>query len=461
MRTIYNRAKIILLLALVVVAGLVFIAATYCIHGNEYVMKSVNKHLYSGGALVCGGEICDRNGYTLVNTVDGERNYCDNIMKRKSMLHIIGDQYGYITGVQSLWSSELVGYNLFYGVNNSVASGGNTLTLTLDSDVCAAALNALNGQKGTVGVYNYKTGEIICDVSTPTYDVYNKPDDIDEDESGKYNGIYLNKLFYGQYTPGSVFKTVTACCAIENISDIWDREFTCTGEWTAPDGQQIICNDVHGTISFEQAFNCSCNIAFAQLSIELGGDKLTEVTNRLGLTGDITTDRITTAKGKFDVSNASSSDLGWAGFGQYTDIANPCAIMVMMGAIANNGKAVKPYFVESVASRGVASYSAKTEYLGTYMSESTAQSLQKILRSTITDYYGESKFWGLEICAKSGTAELDDDVESHSWFAGYSQRDDMPYAFVVIVENGGGGYANAGTIAGYVMNAVYDYIVNS
>ena len=458
MRTIYKRARIIFLLILFVVAGLAAIMTTFVLHGNEYVMKSANRHLYSGGALVCGGSITDRNGYTLVSTVNGERYYTDDYMKRVSMLHIIGDDVGYITGVQSLYSSELVGYNLLFGVNNSINSGGNTVSLTLDSNVCAAALSALDGQKGTVGIYNYKTGEIICDVSTPSYDVRNKPSGINDDESGQYSGVYLNKLFYGQYVPGSVFKTVTACCAIDNISDIWDRSYTCTGSWTAPDGKEIICNDVHGTVSFEQAFNRSCNCVFAQLAIELGAKKLTATVNALGLTSSLSFDRISTAKGKFDVSDATSSDLGWAGFGQYTDIVNPCAIMVMMGAIANDGVAVKPYYVKEISDGNIASYTAKTQTAGTYMSVQTAKSLQKILRSTVTDYYGESKFWGLEIAAKSGTAELDGDTASHSWFAGYSEKEDFPYAFVVIVENGGSGYYNAGTIAGSVMQTAYQYL---
>lgn len=456
MRTIYSRARIILLLVLFVVAGLVAVMATYLIHGDEYVMKQANRHLFSGGALTCGGTITDRNGDVLVDTVDGSRHYTDDYMKRVSMLHIIGDDYGYISGVQSNYSSELVGYNLVMGVFNSVNSGGNTLTLTLDSDVCATALYALDGQKGTVGVYNYKTGEIICDVSSPSYDVRNKPSGIDDDDSGQYSGIYLNKLFFGQYAPGSVFKTVTACCAIDNIPNVFDRTFTCDGSWIAPDGQEIICNDVHGTVTFEQAFNQSCNCAFAQLAIELGGAKLTSTVKKLGLLDPISTDRISTARGKFDVSSASSSDLGWAGFGQYTDIMNPCAIMVMMGAIANDGVAVRPYFVKNIMNKGIPSYTGRTETLGTYIGASTAASLQRILRSTITDYYGESKFWGLEVAAKSGTAELGGDIASHSWFAGYSQREDFPYAFVVIVENGGGGYANAGTIAGTVMQAAYE-----
>ena len=94
------------------------------------------------------------------------------------------------------------------------------------------------------------------------------------------------------------------------------------------------------------------------------------------------------------------------------------------------------------------------------MSNETATKLQQILRSTVTDYYGEGNFYGLEISAKSGTAEISDEIASHSWFAGYSSLPDFPYAFVVIVENGGSGYYNAGSIASYVMQRAY-YLLNN
>lgn len=50
------------------------------------------------------------------------------------------------------------------------------MTLTLSARVQNAALDAMAGRKGTVGVYNYKTGEILCALTTPTYDPDNVPD---------------------------------------------------------------------------------------------------------------------------------------------------------------------------------------------------------------------------------------------------------------------------------------------
>lgn len=77
------------------------------------------------------------------------------------------------------------------------------------------AYQALNGKKGTVAVYNYKTGEILCMVSSPAYDPMDIPSDLEENE--KYEGAYLNRFLSSTFTPGSVFKTVTlGCCPGRN-----------------------------------------------------------------------------------------------------------------------------------------------------------------------------------------------------------------------------------------------------
>jgi peptidoglycan glycosyltransferase len=446
---------VLLLLGAIFAAGLVVLLVSFYRNAETYVMKPVNGHLYSSGVLTGGGNVVDRNGVILSKSGDGERVYNSASAIRKALLHTIGDDHGFIaTGVQKTFSSELVGYSVFWGVNTSKTGKGNSLKLTLDANVCAAAYEALTGRKGTVGVYNYKTGEMICMVSTPSFDVNSKPADIAADTSGKYDGVYVNKLLNGLYVPGSVFKVVTAVCALENIPNIRSRAFECTGELKTRGGT-VICSEVHGTVTFDQALKYSCNSAFAQIAIELGASRLNSTAKRLGLTSSFTVDRVNTATGIFDVSGTTDADLGWAGIGQYTTMANPFAIMTMMGAVANGGTPVQPYFVESVTnSAGMRTYRGGGDKLSNYMGLTTANALQSILRDTVKTYYGESGLEGLEICAKTGTAEVGKDKTPHAWFAGFSQKSDFPYAFVVVVENGGGGYRAAAPVAAKVLRAI-------
>jgi peptidoglycan glycosyltransferase len=60
----------------------------------------------------------------------------------------------------------------------------------------------------------------------------------------------------------------------------------------------------------------------------------------------------------------------------------------------------------------------------------------------------------MQICAKSGTAEVGADQKPHAWFTGFLQNEDAPYAFVVLVENGGSGSSVAGTVAGKVLDVI-------
>ena len=420
--------------------------------GDTWVANRANALIYKGGELTVAGTIYDSDGEILVSTEKGKRQYNSNYNKRVSTLHVVGDSAGYIaTGVQTLYRSNLIGYNFVDGIYKTLSSDeGVDIKLTIDADVCAEAYSAMAGKKGTVIVYNYETGQVICMVSAPTYDPNNKPADINTNTSGKYDGIYMNRAISGVFTPGSTFKVVTAICAIENIPDIYSRKFKCTGKKTFGKGD-VICNGVHGTLTFERALNVSCNSVFSELANEVGKDKLTETVRALGFGKNVTISKAKTVRSTFDVSESTKLDLGWAGIGQYTTLVNPSQMLMLMGAIANSGKAMVPYIVEEsseiVDSKNKVNSSIK-------LSEETAAKVKKLLRSNVKNYYSDNKFPGLEMCGKTGSAEVSNG-KSHAWFVGFSNKKNFPYAIVVCLENGGLGYTHAIPVANRVMQKVF------
>ena len=89
--------------------------------------------------------------------------------------------------------------------------------------------------------------------------------------------------------------------------------------------------------------------------------------------------------------------------------------------------------------------------------EETAASLTDMMRNNVENHYGgESAFPGLELCAKSGTAEVEGQDRPNAWFVGFLNDDNNPYAFVVLVENSGYGSEVGGAVANRVLQDLVD-----
>lgn len=463
MKMITKRGIFLWIMSLAFVVGLVFMTVSLVQNGDTWVMKRFNHHVYSNGELIGAGTIYDKDGDVLAETKDGDRVYSDSATTRKSTLHVVGDPKNFIsTGVQSVYSARLTGYSLLFGVHNIQKYGkGNDLKLTIDRDVCDEAYKALDGRKGTVGIVNYKTGEIVCSVSSPSYDVEDVPDNLLTSE--RYEGVYINRLLDAHYVPGSTFKLVTAICAIENIPDIYSREWVCDGEYQPKSGVAIKCNANHGKhINFKDALAKSCNSTFAQIAIELGQEKLATTAKELGIGSAVTVSgTIDSYAGHFDTTDKIKlgvDALGWTGIGQGNTRIAPITMLRIVSAVANGGNAVSFNIVDSLANQAgkALDFTLSSNQLS-MMNSDVAEKLKKMMRYNVTNHYGESRYKGLNLCAKSGTAQIDSD-ENHNiaWFVGFMDDSEHPYAFVVAIENGNSGSQTAGPVAKRVLTKLVE-----
>ena len=137
MKMITRRGIFLWILSVLFLCGLIFMTASLIEDGDEWVMKFYNSHVYSDGKLIAAGSVRDRDGVVLAETKDGDRVYNENKITRMANLHAVGDMRGFIsTGVQSVFESELVGYNVVSGVYGIESSrSGNDLKLTIDSEI--------------------------------------------------------------------------------------------------------------------------------------------------------------------------------------------------------------------------------------------------------------------------------------------------------------------------------------
>ena len=454
MRITSRRAAVVYALIIAFIAGVVIFVASLMTDGAEWASNKANRHIYSGGTIVNAGNIYDINGVMLAKSSDNERVFADNSTLRKSVLHVVGDTAGRIsTGTHFLYRDVLSGYSRIEGIYNLKQSGSGTdITLNIDSQANKIAYNAFGSYDGAIAVYNYKTGQLLCSVSKPAYDIENAPDDLLTNQ--KYDGVFLDKVISGIYTPGSIMKIVTAACAIENIPDIYTRTFECDGEYETGDGS-VICNGVHGKIDFQKAMNESCNCAFAEISIELGALKLKATAEAMGFNSQLYAKEIRLTKSRFDPSAESKAELGWAGIGQSTTYVNPAHFLSIMGAIANGGTGLAPDRIHALGTLG--KIMGRVPETTITINADTAAKLDALLRSNVADKYGDWKFEGLEMCGKTGTAQIDGE-KSHSWFVGYSKRADLPLAVVCIAEHGGYGSGVASDISNKVLQYFADNI---
>ncbi len=442
MKKVSRRTRALwLLTGLIVVLFLVYVVRL-AEGGRAWSAFPSNRSVYADGVLKV-GTLTDRDGVMLATVENGARVYSDDWLTRVSTLHAVGDQAGNIgTGALSAFASRLIGYNFVTGVYSRTGAG-ETVALTLDAELNRAAYAALDGRNGVVGVMNYETGEIVCMVSAPSYD----PNDPPDLTSGAYEGVYINRFLSSTYSPGSTFKLVTLAAAIDTIDDLSDRVFTCDGGLYTQDGY-VACTGTHGEQSIEDALANSCNSAFGALALELGADKLAEYADKLGLTERGAVDGIKTAAGRFTKADDETADLAWSGIGQYEDAVCPYAMLRYVAAIAGGGVAPQAHLLKQ---SGLGSFfGGGGERL---LSATTADEIAVMMNYNVYKTYGKDNFPGLELYAKSGTAEVGGGAAPHAWFVGFITNEDAPYAFVVVVENGGSGARVAGPVANAVLQA--------
>lgn len=445
MKQMYARGLCILLMVSVFVVGIFALCCQAMIKADDWTSYPANRHIYTDGVLTAAGEITDRSGKVLAETVNGNRKYNSDYYTRISTLHAVGDFDGFIkTGLSTSHWDDLTGYNRVTGLY-SAKYGGNNIKMTISADLNTVALKALGGYSGAVGVYNYKTGEMLCMVSSPTYDP--------NGEVTADNGIYINRFLSSSYPPGSTFKLVTSIAALESGMDMQNRTYRCDRGVTV-DNETISCMAHHGDIGFRDALAKSCNAYFSQLSIDVGADQLQKCVNKLGFNSPCYIDGIKAKSSIIDLSNIRKVDLGWAGMGQYTDLVNPLHYLTLMGAIAGGGTAVEPYMIDSITTHdGIKIYSGGASHTSRMFSSETATTMVEMMRNNVSSNYGDYRFPGLSVCAKTGTAEVDSGVTPHSWFVGFVDDSDCPLAFVVVAENAGAGVGVARTVANKVLQA--------
>lgn len=432
-------------------------------YGNRWFSFSRNPRVRAQKETVTAGDILDRNGVVLATTVEGKRVYQEDESARRAVVHLLGDSQGQVSnGVETFQTRYLYGFETPLGERISALMAGETrrgdnVTLTIDSQLCTLIAKAFDahpktqGKKGAAVVMNYKTGELIAQISLPSFD----PMNITQETVADPGQPFWNRATQSLYPPGSSFKIITAASALENIAGVEAESFACTGGLVV---QNQAIRDyggaVHNSLTMREAFKKSCNNVFALTALNLGDDKLRRTAESFGFNDNFLFRDLVVENSSYPTENRTQFELATTGIGQSALGATPMHMCMVAAAIANDGVMMEPRLLLQVSSPAGALRTAyQSKEYRTALTSAHATTLQAYMRDVVTTGTGtRAAVDGLTICGKTGSAEssLSGNAVTYGWFVGYIANSDLPYAVSVLVESiedGEGGGSTAAPIA--------------
>ncbi len=434
------------------------------VRSEDFINSPYNTRQDTFAEQVIRGEIRSADGQVLARTdVDSEGNETRVYPYSNIFSHVVGYATQGKSGLESEANFELLTSHAFFleqlrnQFQDQKNQGDNVIT-TLNATLQQTAYSALGDRNGAIVVMEPDTGKILAMVSKPDFD----PNSIDADWEYLINDSsdsrLLNRATNGQYPPGSVFKIVDALAYYRENGTLQNFSYLCQGSITV-DGHTIPCygGAVHGQEDFYSAFANSCNCAFAQIGLDLGGNLLEDTSEDLLFNRSLPLS-MSYHKSSFELSDQSGSPLTMqTSIGQGNTLVSPMHMALITCAIANQGVLMQPYLIDRVESyTGEEVDTTEPEAYRTLMSNTEANLLADLMTGVVTSGTAQAlNGRGYTVAGKTGSAEYNEAGDSHSWFVGYSNVSDPDIVVSVIVEGGGTGSEVAVPIAGQIFDAYY------
>ncbi|RFZ85849.1 penicillin-binding protein 2 [Mucilaginibacter terrenus] len=415
----------------------------------------------------------------------------DAMIKRSGGYYSPGDYVG-ITGVERSYEPLLRGQrgvenvlvdsrnvrkgSYANGAYDTAAVAGERLISSLDMRIQKLGEKLMQNKVGSIVAIEPATGEILCYVSTPTYD----PNLL----VGKERGNNIAKLYkdpykplftrpvQAYYPPGSSFKPLSALIAMQERMIDPQTVYVCRGYYIAGN-RKVKCfhGEVHGAVTLSTAIAHSCNgyfnMVFEKLINRKGGrntdTSYSEWRNnvmKFGIGHKLDLDM--PAEGRGLIPKATYYDKlyrkgGWRSstitslaIGQGELLATPLQLANIEATIANRGFYYKPHLIKSIGDRQVIKreYTLKN-YVGVDSSyfKYAINGMQQVVEVGTA---ASSKIPDIIMCGKTGTVEVKNHKDN-SVFVAFAPRDNPKIAIAVIVENSGQGATWAAPIASFIV----------
>ncbi len=401
---------------------------------------------------------------------------------KKSRDYFPGDIVGQ-TGVENFYDKELRGkdgvmYILTdaFGrqkeiINTIQPKQGNNLVLTIDYNLQRHAERLMdeNNYKGVIVACNPKTGEILCLVSKPDYNLNYFSGSVDikawkrliRDKDNPLN----NRVVQGLYSPGSIFKIVVGTGGLnERVIDT-TTSFLCEGiYWIKTWPYKCWRRAGHGYVDFYRGIAESCDIYFYKLGLKMKVELLHKYAVMFGL-GDKTDIDLPGEKAglvptrewkrRIDRTPWFPGNTVMMSIGQGYITATPLQILNIMAVMANKGYAMRPFVVKAITAenRRIIKSIEPRRLFDIKVSEEVINIMRNALRFVVQSNRGtgaKARIKSIISAGKTGTVE-NPHGETHAMFAGFAPFDNPAIVIFVIIEHGGGGGDVAAPVAGDII----------
>lgn len=355
--------------------------------------------------------------------------------------------------------------NFGYRIWNSMGQEKLNIQLTLDYRLQEIVEKTMDRMvdKGAVVLLDILTGEILAISSRPSFD----PSNINQYLKDENQPLFNRAL--GTYTPGSIFKMVTAAAALENGISA-DLTYDCPG-YVELSGITMKCSSYetggHGNINMAQAFARSCNSYFIHLGQEVGMDKILDTAEKfnLGRKTGLVSQGIEESAGTLPgfLGYASPAEIGNVSIGQGELLISPIHAANMAAVIANGGILNQVSLIKSIVNdKGERIRNVSSPNWTRAISKETAAALQGMMLLTVQSGTGKWADIGGHggSAGKTGSAETgwvkDNRNILHAWFSGYFPIDCPRYSLCVFIEDGKSGSSSAAPIFAEISAQIMD-----
>ena len=411
--------------------------------GFNQSINSYNPRLKQIESSIIRGEIRDRNGVVLAESIKKEDNIIRLYPYERAFSHVIGYSHQGKTGIEALMDIDLLKSNLsvydrFVSSIKGEEKQGDCAVTTLDTTLQLLANELLGENRGAIVAMEPSTGKILAMVSKPDFDPNYIENDWDFLLADTEKSPLLNRSTQGLYPPGSTFKILTTLAYLHKHLET-DFVYFCKGKEFFGNKELHCYNDkAHGRQNLEEAFSNSCNGAFAKMGQEISTDDLSVLCDRL-LFNQPLPYPLPYSMSSFILSEEpSDAEISETVIGQGKTLVTPLHMALITSAIANGGLLMSPYLVDHT--EDIRGEIVEKFFPIAYEEIIDVEGTRKLTRYMIdvvesgTGHGAYSKEY--TVAAKTGSAE-NPFGRTHSWFTGFAPADNPQIVITVIFENAG------------------------